>query len=233
MAKARKAAKKRVVRRAQKKAAPKLAAKAPKGMFSGMDFAGVFNLWKVALTNPQKAISNEAGKAGYAKGILMLCLAGALYAVISAILTMNFFVLALGPGMFAVMTPIVVLVGAAVVFAFAKILGGKGGLREQFYLSAVVLSPIILLMACAKVLLIVPILGGLLKVAALFVLEVYALYQITLALRTVHDFSTIRAILSWMLPLLIVTIIVIAFALMVAAAILAMIPAAVLVGLLS
>lgn len=230
MAKARKA-KKRTVRRSQKRAAPKAAARNA-GMFSGLDFAGVFRLWKVALTNPEKAISSQAGKAGYAKGILMLCLAGALYAVISAVLTSNFLVLAFGTAAFAVTAPIMVLVGAAVVFAFAKILGGKGGLREQFYVSAVLLSPIILLAACAKVLLIVPIIGFLLKAAALFVLDVYALYQITLALRSIHDFSTIRAILSWLLPLLIVTIVVIIFALLVVAAILALIPAAVLVGLL-
>jgi len=233
LAKARKATKKRVVRRAVKKAAPKAAAKNAPGMFSGLEFNAVFDLWKVALTNPAKAISSQFGKAGYAKGILMLCLAGALYAVISAILTMNFFVLTLGPAMFAVMLPIVVLVGAAVVFAFAKILGGKGGLREQFYVSAVLLSPIILLAACAKVLLIVPIIGFLLKAAALFVLEVYALYQITLALRSIHDFSTMKAILAWLLPLLVVTIVVVIFALMVVAAILALVPAAVLVGLLS
>lgn len=233
MAKARKASGKRVAKRSQKRAAPKLAAKQAKGMFSGMDFAGVFELWKVALTNPEKAISSQLGKAGYAKGILMLCLAGALYAVISAILTTNFFLLALGPAMFAVAVPITVLVGAAVVFAFAKVLGGKGGLREQFYISAVLLSPIILLMACTKVLYIVPIVGFLLKAAALFVLEVYALYQVTIALRAIHGFSTMRAILSWLLPLLVVTVIVIIFALIVVAAILAMIPAAVLVGLLS
>ena len=233
MAKARKSAKKRVARRSQKKAAPKVAASKAAGMFSGLDFAGVFELWKTALTNPEKAVSSQLGKAGYAKGILMLCLAGALYAVISAILTMNFFVLALGPAMFAVMVPVLVLFGAAVVFAFAKILGGKGSLREQFYVSAVLLSPIILLMACAKVLLIVPIIGFLLKAAALFVLEVYALYQVTLALRSIHGFSTIRAILSWLLPLLIVTIVVVIFALMVVAAILALVPAAILVGLLS
>jgi len=233
LAKARKSAKKRVARRSQKKAAPKVAASKAAGMFSGLDFAGVFELWKTALTNPEKAVSSQLGKAGYAKGILMLCLAGALYAVISAILTMNFFVLALGPAMFAVMVPVLVLFGAAVVFAFAKILGGKGSLREQFYVSAVLLSPIILLMACAKVLLIVPIIGFLLKAAALFVLEVYALYQVTLALRSIHGFSTIRAILSWLLPLLIVTIVVVIFALMVVAAILALVPAAILVGLLS
>lgn len=232
MAKTRKAAKKRVVRRAPRKVAAKAAPKTAKGMFSGLDFAGVFQLWKTALINPEKAISSQFGKAGYAKGILMLCLAGALYAVISAILTVNFVVLALGPGMFAVMVPLTILFGAAVVFAFAKILGGKGGLREQFYVSAVLLSPIVLLMACAKVLLIVPIIGFLLKAAVLFVLEVYALYQITLALRDIHGFSTMRAILSWLLPLLIMAIIVIVFTLMVVAAILSLVPAAVLVGLL-
>jgi len=233
LAKARKSARKRVTRRTVKKAAPKASAKSAPGMFSGLEFKAVFDLWKTALTNPQKAVSSQVGKAGYAKGILMLCLAGALYAVISAILTMNFFVLALGPAMFAVMLPIAVLFGAAVVFAFAKILGGKGGLREQFYVSAVLLSPIILLAACAKVLLIVPIIGFLLKAAALFVLEVYALYQVTLALRSIHDFSMIRAILAWLLPLLVVTIVVIIFALIVVAAILALVPAAVLVGLLA
>ncbi len=232
LAKARKSAKKRVARRSQK-AAPKAAAKQQKGMFSGLDFAAVFELWKTALTNPEKAISSQAGKAGYAKGILMLCLAGALYAVISAILSMNFFVLALGPATFAVAVPVTVLVAAAIVFAFAKILGGKGGLREQFYVSAVLVSPILLLMACAKVLLIVPIIGFFLKAAALFVLEVYALYQVTIALRSIHGFSTMRAILSWLLPLLIVTIIIIIFAIIVVAAILALVPAAVLAGVLA
>jgi hypothetical protein len=229
----RKAAKKRVARRGQKRAAPKLTAKQAPGMLSGMDFAAVFDLWKVALTKPDAAISGQTGKASYVKGILMLCLAGALYAVISAVLTTNFFALVLGPVMFAVAVPIMVLVGAAIVFAFAKILGGKGGLREQFYLSAVLLSPILLLMACAKVLYIIPLIGFVFKAVAVFVLEVYALYQVTLALRSVHDFSTMRAILSWLLPLFIVTLVVVIFALIVVAAILAFVPAAVLVGLLS
>jgi hypothetical protein len=198
-----------------------------------MDFSAIFDLWKAALNDPDATISSQQRNGGYVKGILMLCLAGALYAVISAILTSNFFLLVLGPSMFAVMVPALAFAASAVVYAFAKVLGGKGGFREQFYLTAVLVSPIILLMAFAKVLYIIPLIGFLFKAAAMFVLDVYALYQVTLALRVVHDLSTMRAILSWMLPLLIVAIIVIVFTILIVAVILAAIPAAVLVGLFS
>jgi hypothetical protein len=230
---AKRKARRRVARRARRAAAPKLAAKKAAGIFSGLDFRAVFDLWKLAVTNPERAIASQEGKAGYAKGVLMLCLAGALYAVIAAVLTSNFFLLALGPATFAVTVPITGLVCAAVVFVFAKLLGGRGGLREQFYLTAALFSPVFLLMACAKVFAIIPLVGFLFESAAVFVLDVYALYQATLAIRAVHKFSTLRAILSWLLPLVMLALIVLAFAMIVAAAVLAMIPAAVLVGLLA
>jgi len=198
----------------------------------GLDFGAMVNLWVAAVANPEATLAHQRTKGGFSKGIIMLSLAGALYALICALLTANVFLLVFGPITFAIGVPIFALVYSVIIYAFAKVLGGKGGLREQFHLFAVFLSPILLLMALAKIMYVVPMLGYAIKNLIVLLLGIYALYQLTVSLKIVHGFGNLKAVLTWLLPGLIVAFLIAVFAIVVMAMLLATIPAAALVGLL-
>ena len=226
LAKARKKvviARKRGARKAQ-------AARAAAAQKRPLDFGSVYNLWKGALLNPEQVFAQQKNSGGFVKAGLMLALAGALFALISAILTHNFVLMLLGFSLFLVAVPITAFIATVIVYVFARILGGTGTLRQQFYLFAVMLSPVLMLIALLDVLYIIPLVGGLIRGAIVFALDIYAVYMLSLSLKTVHGFGNLKAILAWLLPLLIVTILVAIFVAMVVAAIIAAVPAVVHAG---
>jgi hypothetical protein len=96
-----------------------------------------------------------------------------------------------------------ILITNAGYFVCAKLLGGKGNFKEQFYLSALLQSPIILI----SPLYLIPCVG--LLIAVVTGLYYFAL-QI-MALKEAHEFSGIRAAASYFLPPLIAGIIFILF----------------------
>lgn len=93
---------------------------------------------------------------------------------------------------------IVIMAFTAVLWVFARILGGNGDYGVQLHLSSAALAPIFIIMTILTYL---PYLGPSINLL-LFVYYLY--YPTTIAIRDAHKISPVNAIASWFLPLLII-----------------------------
>lgn len=82
-----------------------------------------------------------------------------------------------------------------VLFIFARLLGGKGSFGAQAYLQSLFYAPLAIIQ---QVFAVIPIVGR-----PLFILlAVYSLVPTTSSLRTAHGYSTWRAVITWLMPIL-------------------------------
>jgi hypothetical protein len=93
------------------------------------------------------------------------------------------------------------LFGSGVNYVFARLLGGKGNYTAQSYLIALYSAPFSII---TVVIMLIPWVG--IWLAVLF--SIYGLYLLTLALKETHGYSTGRAVLTWLLPMIIMAVIV-------------------------
>jgi len=98
----------------------------------------------------------------------------------------------------------------------AKMLGGKGGYGEQAYLMSLHQAPFmpLLILLCILMVMLMGIgsrtistIASILPIVALY----YSFYLFVLALKTTHELSTGRAILAWLLPVIITTVLFVTF----------------------
>jgi len=82
-----------------------------------------------------------------------------------------------------------------VLFIFARLLGGKGSFGAQAYAQSVFYAPLAVIQ---QVFAVTPIVGR----PLFFLLAVYSLLPTTTSLKAVHGYSTWRAVLTWLLPIL-------------------------------
>ncbi len=175
-------------------------------------------LWKNALLAPAKTFKPLVKKASLGQGLKVLAvglvIAGIIAGVIQTIF--NGFL-----GAFSVITsPIVMLIaglvgafiGVGIVWIIAKLLGGKGSYGAQFHLAALVMAPVFIINAILNI---IPIVGGLIG----SLLSLYSLWPHIVAVREVHGFSTGRAAVAVLVPLIIAMIIAFVLAVILAAAI--------------
>ncbi len=101
---------------------------------------------------------------------------------------------------FPILSLIGLFVNSIVYIIFAKLLGGKGDFTLQTYFLSLYAAPIIII---GTLLNFIPVVGGILALLPL----IYALYPLTIALREAHEFSTLRAILTWGIPYLVLLVI--------------------------
>jgi len=177
-----------------------------------------FNLWKDALVKPAETFSKEEKKADFGKGIKHIGIAGIIAGVILGIAAMAGLTLtgsvfglgSLGAGagigtflLLLVITPIYFviswLIGSGIIYIFAMIFGGKGGYETQSYLIAIYAAPLSIISA---ILILVPVAGPIVN----FLIGLYALYLLTLALKQAHKVTTGKAVLIWIIPVAIVAI---------------------------
>lgn len=103
------------------------------------------------------------------------------------------------------------LLSDAVVFLFAKLLGGKGyGFIQFFSTSLYVSAAITLLFAIILPLFYIPFLNILIAIC----IFVYSLYLTTMLIKAYFDLSTIKAVLAWLIPLILLIIILIILAIL-------------------
>ena len=82
-----------------------------------------------------------------------------------------------------------------VLLIFARLPGGKGSLGTQAYLQSLLYAPLVIIQ---QTLIVIPIVGF-----VLFILvAVYSLIPTTNSLKAAHEYSTKKAILTWLLPIL-------------------------------
>jgi hypothetical protein len=163
-----------------------------------MDFKKMFELWIETLKKPKKTFSAEKKHADFGKGAINILIAG----VIAGI-----FYTVTGGAVAIVSTPIGQLIGwvilGGLIFLFAKMFGGKGKYVPQIYLMSLFIAP---LMIVSAILSLIPVVGGYLAILVL----IYWLYLLTLALKEAHDFSMLKAFLSWFVPILVLVAIMLA-----------------------
>ena len=173
-----------------------------------------FEIWKAALLTPAKTFKAQSRKADLTEGAKHVGLAGLIAGIIAGL-----GVLLLGTAIDAaaglgasvgvagfitsvIVTPIMMiiswLIGSGIYYIFAMILGGRGNFTTQSYLIALYTAPIAIITA---VLGLIPLVG----ILNLLVF-IYSLYLLTLALKETHRFTTIKAALTWIIPLVLIII---------------------------
>lgn len=105
----------------------------------------------------------------------------------------------------AVIAPLGVILGffnfQIVLFIFARLLGGKGSFGDQAYVQSLFYGP---LAVVQQVFAVMPIVGR-----ALFILlATYSLVPTTTSLKAAHGYSTLRAIITWLMPIVLNVVVV-------------------------
>src|SRR3989344_5286903 len=171
-----------------------------------------FNVWMNALTKPAETFAAQKGKGGISEGAVNFAIAFAVSALISAIVAFlmptptvaiegyDFAVpkpgpesIIINPIMGAIVGVILMFIAVGILYVMAMILGGKGGFGAQYYLTSIYYAPIAIITAILGV---VPVVGGILGL----LLGLYSLYLLTIMLKTLHEFSILMAVLTWLIP---------------------------------
>lgn len=174
---------------------------------------GFFDVWKDALLKPFATFEKMKKGANLMDGLKHLVVAGVIAGVITAIVGLAAGALVGGSmgslvggfGLLAIIvTPIVLVIGwlidSVILFIFAKLLGGKGTFTTQSYLLALYLAPIVVIIT---ILGLIPLAGALLNL----LVGLWSLYLLTMALKSAHGFDTLKAALTWIIPIVLVFII--------------------------
>ena len=164
-----------------------------------MCFNKMFEIWKNALLNPKKTFKKEKRKADLTLGAKYILIASVIGGVISAILSFN----VASALFFIILYPLLSLVGwlinSGIYYVFARLLGGKGNYTKQSYLIALYVAPLSII---SSIILSIPTVGVWLSL----LVTVYGLYLLTFALKEAHGYSTGRAVMSWLIPVIILLI---------------------------
>jgi len=91
-------------------------------------------------------------------------------------------------------------IGQAILWIFAKLFGGKSGLGLQANLLATFFAPLLVITAIFGL---IPAIGGILN----FIAWIYELVLLTFGLKVAHEYTTGKAVLTWLIPGVIVAII--------------------------
>lgn len=176
-------------------------------------FADIFKKWIGMLTSPGKTAKKESKSRKILESLVQVAFAGVLAAIISVLVptqkmlelkaatgAASFYIISL------VMIPAVFVlfwaISASVLYVFAHFLEGRGNLLQHAHIIALVNAPFGVLSALLEP---VPAVGGILSGVA----SLYSLYVLTVGLREVHKYSTGRAALTWLLPILLLALIVV------------------------
>ncbi len=168
----------------------------------------MIEIWKNVLMKPKDVFKAEKANASVVGGLKMNAIAGLIAGAAMAVQIMLLGAV-LGPqlamlGPLAGMGAIGALIGmvlfyvvftllfSAVTYIFAKLLGGKGSFSVHYYLPSLAMVPVALL---TNVLGLIPIIGLL-----SFIVSIYSIYLMTLAYQEAHGFDTLKAVLTWLIP---------------------------------
>ena len=159
-----------------------------------------FQKWFQALIHPKETFTKEEDNASLGRVILHVGIAGFIGGLVYIITTDLPFLLKL---IYLILVPIFsiifCMIGSAIYLLSAKLLGGKGYYITQTYLFALYSAPLAVIMSIiAAISFAVPIVN-LLNV----LVGIYGLYLLILALKEIHNYSTSRAIVTWIVSTII------------------------------
>ena len=190
----------------------------------------IFDVWKNVLVNPANSFAKYQRKANYTDALKHLVIGGVIAGFIdglalllvgaAASTKLGFLGAATGIGGFFTLLigmPVLLIIGwiiaSAIYYIFAVLLKGKGSFLTQSYDIALYTAPLAVIYAIFGL---IPVIGSFIN----FLVFLYSLYLLTIALKAAHKYSTAKAFLTWFIPAIIIGIIVLLIA---AAAIMAMI----------
>ena len=177
-----------------------------------------FNLWIEVLKKPVQTFKKVKKSADLTEGLLNVVVAGVIIGFLNGLMAMAFGTSIAGAfmpvaaGAVGIATFFGVLIGtpignaiswivaSAVLYVIAKFLGGKGNFKTQAYLYAIYIAPIGVITA---VLNLIPVAGPILSL----IVSLYGLYLLTMSLKEAHGFTVGKAVLTWLIPALIVVVI--------------------------
>ena len=169
-----------------------------------------FELWKNALLKPSETYKKKGGFSEAVKQLVIAGLIGGFFTGLGSLIGLSaggsYGSLAglIGPLAFIgslILTPIVavivVLIVSVVLYVMAMILGGKGKFESQTYYISVYYAPIIILTSIFSL---IPVAGGILSL----LLGLYSLYLLTMAMKYTHSFTIMKAVLTWLIPCIVI-----------------------------
>jgi hypothetical protein len=150
-----------------------------------------------ALIRPKEVLAAEKKNSSLLSGTKEILIASLIFVVLNSIIPVLGGVSPLTILTVTIFTIVGVLVAFFIenilFYIFAKLLGGKGSFKEQFYLIALFTAPLIVMSILGSL----PFVGGIIYVLLLL----YSLYPLTVAIREAQQISTVKAILVWFIPL--------------------------------
>lgn len=156
------------------------------------------NLWIPALTKPKETFSKaKKSKVSLVDALIIMALCGAIEGLVVGLFTGAGLIWGLIIGLVAAL--LFSFVGTGLFWLMAKLLGGKGEFTRQYYLYSLFGAPI----AIASILGILPVIGQVISI----LLSLYSLYPLTISIREIHGFDTLKAVLSWLVPGIILLVI--------------------------
>jgi len=181
----------------------------------------MLELWAASLASPSKTFGEEAkSRHTLARAALHVLVSSIIVVVILALsgsmaARYQMFIDAM-PGIssafWAVLLAAVIvanllawLVMSGILHIFAKAFGGRGGYTQQSYLIAIYSAPIAIISAAIGL---IPAAGGIIN----FAISIYSLYLLTIALKITHKYTTGKAVLTWLVPALIILVLIVAAA---------------------
>jgi hypothetical protein len=115
----------------------------------------------------------------------------------------------------AVVVPLGVVYGfysfEIVLFIFARLLGGKGSFGAQAFVQSLFYAPLAVVQQLFAV---IPVVGRILFA----LVALYSLFPTTSSLKAAHGYSTSRAVLTWMLPILLNVVVIVTVVLLISRA---------------
>ncbi|VVC04913.1 Yip1 domain protein [Candidatus Burarchaeum australiense] len=186
-----------------------------------MVFEGLMESFEI-LKNPS-SLAKKKAKGSLSDGVMLLAVGGAVGAGVGSFLGMLFlmnfvgaiFGLIVGAIVGAIAAPLGALLFNILTYIVAKLLGGKAGYSQQYYMVALASAAGI---AISMVLQNIPLIGGLLG----FVFGLYVLYVEIVAMKEAHGFDMLKAAASVLIPAVIILVVVMVLAVMIAAMLMAL-----------
>ncbi len=169
------------------------------------DINAAVNKWMAILTKPSEAaFEAEKPNVNLTNMIIWLAIAGAISGFFGGLWGLIFrsgSVAGLITGLIAgaIVAVIGFFIGQAILFLVARVLGGTGDFNTQAYLQSIYFVPIYIVDGVLSI----PFLGSLVAL----VLGLYSLYLTTLALKVTHRYDTTKAVLTWLIPAIVVGVI--------------------------
>ena len=162
---------------------------------------GMVNASMQVLTKPSEA-SFQAVKGSVKTSwtVIALLVAGAISGLLGKLLSGDVGAMVTGLIGGAIGGLIGYYIGQVILWIFAKIFGGKGGLGFQANLLALFYAP---LTVVNSILALIPVVGLILTL----IVGIYELVLLTFGLKVTHEYSTGKAVLTWLVPAIIVAII--------------------------